>query len=66
MAIVLGFLQQQKQRKSHNEKQKRRGEREEEEERGNLGVSASNNLAISAGSWPFLYFQMGRFANVQD
>lgn len=66
MAIVLGFLQQQKQRKSHNEKQKRRGEREEEGERGKLGVSAFNNLAIPAGLWPFLYFQMWRFANVQD
>lgn len=37
----------------------------EEEEGDKLGASVFNNLAVPTGPWPFLYFQMWGFANVQ-
>lgn len=38
----------------------------EEGEGHKLGASVFNNLAVPVGPWPFLYFQMWGFANVQN
>lgn len=59
VVIVLAFYS----RKGHNEKQRRTG-KEEEGKRGKLGASQFTTFAAPAGSQPFLYIQMRRFANV--